>query len=113
MRTREVNDDLDETQPFPPSVLDEHWEWAPPVDAIRAALAEEPVNREAVTEVLSRVADEANEDARRTLVEEIAGFVESRASDHAEGERLAKLARQIRSAFSRPATPKGTSNGHA
>ena len=100
MTTRDVDDDLDETQPFPPSVLDERWEGGPPVDAIRAALAEEPKNREAVREVLSRVADEARSDGRQTLVEEIAAFVESRASDRAEGERLG---REIRSAFAGPA----------
>jgi len=97
MTTRTIDDDLDETQPFPPSVLDARWEWGPPVEAIRAALAEEPENREAVTEVLSRVADEGNEEARRKLVEDIAIFVESRASDPVEGERLAD---DIRSAFS-------------
>ena len=99
--TREVDNDLDETQPFPASLFDERWEWGPPVEALRAALAEEPENREAVTEVLSRVADTANEDARRKLVEEIATFVESRASDQAEGERLAH---DIRSVFSCPHT---------
>ena len=102
MTTRDVDDDLDETRPFPPSVFDQRWEGGPPVEAIRAALAEEPENREAVTEVLSKVADEAKEDARGQLVEEIAGFVESRASDRAEGERLAA---EIRSAFSPPAAP--------
>ena len=110
MGTREVDDDLDETQPFPPSVLDERWEGGPSVEAIRAALAAEPENREAVTEVLSRVADEANEDARRRLVGEIASFVESRVSDRAEGERLAG---DIRSAFSRPARARPESNGRA
>ncbi len=90
-------DGLDQTQPFPASLLDERWNWGPPVEAIQAALAQEPVDREAVTEVLSAVAESGIEDARRQLVEEIAAFVESRVSDPSEGE---VLARDIRSAFS-------------
>ncbi len=108
MKTPGVDDDLDDTQPFPPSLLDERWEWGPPVEAIRAALAEQPENREAVTEVLSKVAGAANEDTRRKLVEEIAAFVEARASDRAEGERLAQ---DIRSAFSLPSPRKVGLNG--
>ncbi len=96
-KTGDAEDDLDETQPFPASVLDERWNWGPPVEAIRAALAQEPIDREAVTDVLSAVAESGTEDAKRKLVEEIAAFVESRASDPSEGEALA---REIRSTFS-------------
>lgn len=97
MTTRDAEDDLEETQPFPESVLDERWSSGPPVEAIRAAQAQEPVDREAVTEVLSASAEPGIVDARQKLVEEIATFVESRASDRSEGEHLA---REIRSAFS-------------
>ncbi len=38
--------------------------------------------------MLSKVADEAREDAKGQLVEEIAVFVEAGASDRAEGDRL-------------------------
>ena len=100
--TKNAEDDPDETQPFPASLLDERWEWGPPVEAIRAALAEEPEDRETVTEVMSGVAEAAAEDARRMLAEEIAAFVESRATDPAEGERLAH---DIRSAFSCTSAP--------
>ena len=67
MTTRKVDEDPDETQPFPPSVLDERWNVGPPFEANRAALAGDPEDREQVDELLSEIADQASVNSRVEL----------------------------------------------
>ena len=93
MKTKDPRDDPDETQPYPEALLDERWEWGPPVAGVKAKPAAEA--DEAAPDEPAEVI-EAEAGTKRQLIEEIAAFLESRASDPAEGERLA---RDLRSAF--------------
>ncbi len=66
---RDAEGDLDETHPFPESLLDVRWEGGPPIDAIRAAQANTPHDR---VEAAAAVEQSGTTEARRDFSEKVA-----------------------------------------